>query len=89
MALVVSWLVWFDLSVSLLAGLFCFVLCFVVHTELLSECGYLFTRGLAAGLVSVELAALPECRGWCYVLLNVLLAVFYFIIHRSIVYIGV
>lgn len=56
MALVVSWLVWFDLSVSLLAGLFCFVLCFVVHTELLSECGYLFTRGLAAGLVSVELA---------------------------------
>lgn len=34
-------------------------------------------------------AALPECRGWSYVLLNVLLAVFYFIIHRSIVYIGV
>lgn len=62
MALVVSWLVWFDLSVSLLAGLFCFVL-FRCHTELFSECGYLFTRGLAAGLVSVELAFVQPSLG--------------------------
>lgn len=44
-------------SFCLFAGwlvLFCSV--FRCHTELLSECGYLFTRGLAAGLVSVQLA---------------------------------
>lgn len=48
-AFVVGWLVWFEFSVSSLAR-------FVLHTELLSECGFLFIRGLAAGLVSLELA---------------------------------
>lgn len=91
MALVVSWLVWFDLSVSLLAGLFCFVLFRCAHRTLKRMRLPLHTwLGSWPGLCAARIrAALPRCRGWSYVLLNVLLVVFYFIIHRSIVYIGV